>query len=149
MLEDRMDNVSGEEEYATKKLKQTAVTHTVAAPSSMGSNFSSIPSSAPSSGVADSPQQSQRLVGEVEDALSSNNNDHYSSNIPYSEVCEVFNKIEAISSRLEIIRICSDFFIKIMKQSSKNLIPTTYLFINRLGPDYEAGLELGLEKIFL
>lgn len=77
-----MDNVSGEEEYATKKLKQTAVTHTVAAPSSMGSNFSSIPSSAPSSGVADSPQQSQRLVGEVEDALSSNNNDHYSSNIP-------------------------------------------------------------------
>ncbi|CAI4311774.1 AFI_G0007190.mRNA.1.CDS.1 [Saccharomyces cerevisiae] len=149
MLEDRMDNVSGEEEYATKKLKQTAVTHTVAAPSSMGSNFSSIPSSAPSSGVADSPQQSQRLVGEVEDALSSNNNDHYSSNIPYSEVCEVFNKIEAISSRLEIIRICSDFFIKIMKQSSKNLIPTTYLFINRLGPDYEAGLELGLGENLL
>ena len=36
-----------------------------------------------------------------------------------------------------------------MKQSSKNLIPTTIPFHNRLGPDYEAGLELGLGENLL
>ena len=31
-----------------------------------------------------------------------------------------------------------------MKENPQNLIPVTYLFINKLGPDYEPGLELGL-----
>lgn len=66
------------------------------------------------------------------------------SQVPYSDVCNVFQEIEGTSSRLSIIKICSEFFGRIMKDNPQNLIPTTYLFINRLGPDYEPGLELGL-----
>lgn len=69
---------------------------------------------------------------------------HYVSDVPYSEVCKVFQEIEGTASRLSIIKLCSDFFSDIMKRNPQNLIPTTYLFINRLGPDYEPGLELGL-----
>lgn len=68
----------------------------------------------------------------------------YYSKVPYSDVCNVFQEIEGTSSRLSIIKICSEFFSRIMKENPQNLIPTTYLFINRLGPDYEPGLELGL-----
>lgn len=68
----------------------------------------------------------------------------YYSKVPYSDVCNVFQEIEGTSSRLSIIKICSEFFSRIMKDNPQNLIPTTYLFINRLGPDYEPGLELGL-----
>ncbi|QLG73425.1 hypothetical protein HG535_0E05090 [Zygotorulaspora mrakii] len=68
----------------------------------------------------------------------------YFSTIPYRDVCRIFQEVEATSSRLAIIKICSDFLYHIMKKNAQNLIPTTYLFINRLGPDYEPGLELGL-----
>lgn len=68
----------------------------------------------------------------------------YFSKVPYSEVCNVFQEIEGTSSRLAIIKICSEFFSRIMRENPENLVPTTYLFINKLGPDYEAGLELGL-----
>ncbi|QLQ79167.1 hypothetical protein HG537_0B05150 [Torulaspora globosa] len=68
----------------------------------------------------------------------------YYSKVPYSEVCNVFEEIEGTSSRLAIIRICSEFFSRIMRENPQNLIPATYLFINKLGPDYEPGLELGL-----
>lgn len=70
--------------------------------------------------------------------------DLYYSKVPYSDVCNVFQEIEGTSSRLSMIKICSEFFSRIMKDNPQNLIPTTYLFINRLGPDYEPGLELGL-----
>lgn len=68
----------------------------------------------------------------------------YFSKVPYADVCNVFQEIEGTSSRLAIIKICSEFFSRIMRENPQNLVPTTYLFINRLGPDYEAGLELGL-----
>lgn len=68
----------------------------------------------------------------------------YFSTVPYAEVCKVFQEVEGTSSRLAIIKLCSDFFYEVIKQNPQNLIPTTYLFINRLGPDYEPGLELGL-----
>lgn len=71
------------------------------------------------------------------------------SKVPYSDVCKVFEEIEGTSSRLSIIKICSEFFSGIMKDNPQNLIPTTYLFINRLGPDYEPGLELGLGESLL
>ncbi|EDO18564.1 hypothetical protein Kpol_2001p71 [Vanderwaltozyma polyspora DSM 70294] len=66
------------------------------------------------------------------------------STVPYADLCEVFQEVESTSSRLSIIKICSDFLIKVMKQDPQNLVPITYLFINKLGPDYEPGLELGL-----
>lgn len=68
----------------------------------------------------------------------------YYSKVPYSEVCNVFQEIEGTSSRLAIIKICSEFFSRIMRDNPQNLVPATYLFINKLGPDYEPGLELGL-----
>lgn len=68
--------------------------------------------------------------------------------IPYAAVCEVFDKIEATSKRLEIIKLASDFFLKVLQTNPNDLIYVTYLFINRLGPDYE-GLELGLGETIL
>ncbi|CAI4059214.1 hypothetical protein SUVZ_04G0790 [Saccharomyces uvarum] len=148
-LENGTNEISSEEASAIKKLKHPSAVQTPVEPSDMSNSSSPLPSSAPSSSGVDLSQKSGELTPKVEEGQGPIDNDHYSSNIPYSEVCAVFNEIEAISSRLEIIRICSDFFIKIMKQSSKNLIPTTYLFINRLGPDYEPGLELGLGENLL
>lgn len=148
-IENGTNEISSEGASAIKKLKHLSAVQTPVEQSDMSSSSSPLPSSAPSSSGVDASQKSRELTPKVEEEQGPIDNDHYSSNIPYSEVCEVFNEIEAISSRLEIIRICSDFFIKIMKQSSKNLIPTTYLFINRLGPDYEPGLELGLGENLL
>ena len=72
------------------------------------------------------------------------NSQNFISNIPYSELCNLFQEIEFTSSRLSIIKLCSDFLIKAMKQDPRNLVTITYLCINKLGPDYEQGLELGL-----
>lgn len=71
-------------------------------------------------------------------------NENFVSNIPYADLCNLFQEIESTASRLAIIKLCSDFLIKSMKQDSQNLITITYLCINKLGPDYEPGLELGL-----
>lgn len=72
------------------------------------------------------------------------NNESFVSNIPYSDLCNLFQEIESTSSRLSIIKLCSEFLIKAMKKDPQNLITITYLCINKLGPDYEQGLELGL-----
>lgn len=89
-----------------------------------------------------------KLPGNSEVTNSSNDsktdNSNFFSKVLYSEVCDIFQKVEETSSRLSIIKVCSDFFIKIMKDDSRNLIPITYLFINKLGPSYEPGIELGL-----
>ncbi|CAR28769.1 ZYRO0F11572p [Zygosaccharomyces rouxii] len=77
-------------------------------------------------------------------STSKNNQDDHFSTVPYADVCNIFQEIESTSSRLSIIKICSDFFTQIVKEDSRNLVPTTYLFINKLGPDYEPGMELGL-----
>ncbi|ODV88363.1 hypothetical protein CANCADRAFT_29619 [Tortispora caseinolytica NRRL Y-17796] len=65
------------------------------------------------------------------------------SSIPYADVCAVFEQIEGTTKRLEIISYCSEFFRQILDRSPHSLSTVVYLFINRLGPDYE-GLELGL-----
>lgn len=68
--------------------------------------------------------------------------------ILYSEIVKVFDEIEQTSKRLEIIQLTSDFFLEVLKSNPTQLVPITYLFINRLGPDYE-GLELGLGETIL
>lgn len=68
--------------------------------------------------------------------------------IPYAALVEVFEQIESTSKRLEIIQLTSDFFLSVLETNQDDLIPITYLFINRLGPDYE-GLELGLGETIL
>ena len=73
----------------------------------------------------------------------------FQSDIPFSELCETFQSIEETSSRLAITAICSSFLYSVLKRDPQSLIPITYLFIHRLGPDYEPGLELGLGESLL
>ncbi|ODV58859.1 DNA ligase (ATP) CDC9 [Ascoidea rubescens DSM 1968] len=70
------------------------------------------------------------------------------NSIPYKSICDLFQEIENESSRLKIIKLCSEFFLDVLKFDPKSLIIVVYLFINRLGPDYE-GLELGLGETLL
>ncbi|AAS51073.1 ACL155Wp [Eremothecium gossypii ATCC 10895] len=67
-----------------------------------------------------------------------------STSVMYADLCAVFEAVEATSSRLSITKLCADFMYSVLKCDPGHLIPVTYLFINRLGPDYEPGLELGL-----
>ncbi|VEU23427.1 DEKNAAC104615 [Brettanomyces naardenensis] len=82
--------------------------------------------------------------------------------IPYAALCDVFEKLEEEAGRLKNLAIASEFFCDLLRKSSKgerksdgegpaaqNLIEVTYLMINRLGPDYEPDLELGLGETLL
>ncbi|SCU81421.1 LAME_0B07008g1_1 [Lachancea meyersii CBS 8951] len=66
------------------------------------------------------------------------------SKILYSAICNLFNEVEGTSSRLQIVKLCSDFLYSVLSKTQNDLVPITYLLINRLGPDYQPGLELGL-----
>lgn len=65
------------------------------------------------------------------------------TSMPYVALTNTFEKLEATPKRLEINAICAEFFHEVLKVAPHELSKVTYLFINRLGPDYE-GLELGL-----
>ncbi|ODQ78095.1 hypothetical protein BABINDRAFT_15064 [Babjeviella inositovora NRRL Y-12698] len=69
--------------------------------------------------------------------------------IPYAALCKVFEKIEDESGRLKITAYCTEFFLEVLQSNPSKLVQITYLFINRLGPDYEPGLELGLGETLL
>ncbi|CAK9437894.1 uncharacterized protein LODBEIA_P22720 [Lodderomyces beijingensis] len=74
-----------------------------------------------------------------------------SSKIPYSSLTDIFEQLEHESSRLKITAIISQYFLTILQQQhdESKLIKIVYLFINRLGPDYEPDLELGLGETLL
>ncbi|KAI9293811.1 ATP-dependent DNA ligase, partial [Neoconidiobolus thromboides FSU 785] len=67
----------------------------------------------------------------------------------YSQLCDIFEKIEANPKRLEKISILTKFFLQILKSKSNNekemsvIVMCIYLCINRIAPEY-AGLELGI-----
>lgn len=71
--------------------------------------------------------------------------------ILYSRLTAVLDKIEQESGRLKITALVSEFFLEVLEQYPKpdNLVRVVYLFINRLGPDYEPDLELGLGETLL
>lgn len=70
--------------------------------------------------------------------------------IPYSKVSGVFEEIENESSRLKMTSIISEFYLEVLQQSSvSKFVKIVYLSINRLGPDYEPDLELGLGETLL
>ncbi|KAI5953272.1 cdc17 [Candida jiufengensis] len=74
-----------------------------------------------------------------------------SSKIPYSSLTDVMEKIEHESGRLKMIEIISQYFLEILNTETDimKLVKIVYLFINRLGPDYEPDLELGLGETLL
>lgn len=70
---------------------------------------------------------------------------------PYSAITSTLEKIEQESSRLKITALVSGFFLETLEQYGlpEKLVKIVYLFINRLGPDYEPDLELGLGETLL
>lgn len=71
--------------------------------------------------------------------------------IPYSKLTNIFESIEGISSRLSITALISELFLEVLQltENPKTLSKVVYLCINRLGPDYEPDLELGLGETLL
>lgn len=79
-----------------------------------------------------------------------NGNGSAASKIPYAKISAVFEEIENESSRLKMTSIISEFYLEVLQQSSVDkLVKIVYLSINRLGPDYEPDLELGLGETLL
>lgn len=71
--------------------------------------------------------------------------------ISYAKLTSVLDRIEAEPGRLKMTAIVVEFFTEILEQfeSPDELVRVVYLFINRLGPDYEPDLELGLGETIL
>lgn len=63
-------------------------------------------------------------------------------------LAKTLERIEATSSRLQIIQILSDFFAAAIRLSPNDLSPAVHLCVNQLGPSYE-GLELGVAEAYL
>lgn len=74
-----------------------------------------------------------------------------SSKIPYAKLTDVLERIEQEPGRLKMTAMVSEFFLEVMEQfpGPEKIIHVVYLFINRLGPDYEPDLELGLGETLL
>lgn len=70
---------------------------------------------------------------------------------PYSKITKMLEKIEHESSRLQMTAQVSNFFLEALEKYGlpDKLVTIVYLFINRLGPDYEPDLELGLGEFIL
>lgn len=97
-----------------------------------------------------STRDASELIELTQKEAKKHSSEYMGPKIPYARLLKVFEEIEQVSSRLTITAIVSLFFQEILDLSSPdNLVKVVYLFINRLGPDYEADLELGLGETLL
>ncbi|KAI1291856.1 DNA ligase 1 [Halotydeus destructor] len=63
--------------------------------------------------------------------------------IPYIAFCKTLLEIEGVSSRLKMIEILANYFSSVILLTPEDLLPSIYLCLNKLAPDYE-GIELGI-----
>ncbi|XP_050429038.1 DNA ligase 1 [Adelges cooleyi] len=67
---------------------------------------------------------------------------------PYCALTKTLMFIEEVSARLKIIEILSNYFRSVIVLSPNDLLPSVYLCLNKVAPDY-AGLELGIAETSL
>ena len=68
--------------------------------------------------------------------------------VPYSHLADMFEKVEAITKRLEITAIVTRALRAVIETTPEDLLPVVYLCVNKLAPAHE-GVELGLGDMVL
>lgn len=68
--------------------------------------------------------------------------------VPFPFLVETFIAIEATSKRLEIVNILTNALRTIIATTPEDLLPTVYLFANRVAPAHQ-GVELGIGDAIL
>lgn len=86
------------------------------------------------------PQKSKNS-DEIEPMVDVNWNE--GDKVPYLALAKTLQAIEAVSSRLKMIEILSNFLLSVLKLSPGDTTAAVYLCLNKLAPDYE-GIELGI-----
>jgi hypothetical protein len=72
-----------------------------------------------------------------------------SDSLPFLDVCQVFERVEGTSKRLEIIEILRVFFKGLMSAAKPgDVAMAVHLMLSRMGPEYEA-VELGVGEASL
>ncbi|KAJ1656425.1 ATP-dependent DNA ligase Cdc17 [Dispira simplex] len=70
------------------------------------------------------------------------------TDVSYAVLCYMFEQVEATTKRLLIADILTHFFRRVIAKAPQELLPSVYLCINRLSPQYE-GIELGVGESLL
>lgn len=68
--------------------------------------------------------------------------------VPYSHLADMFEKVEAITKRLEVTAIVTKALRTVIETTPQDLLPCIYLCVNKLAPAHE-GIELGLGDMLL
>lgn len=68
--------------------------------------------------------------------------------VPYLALARTLEEIENISGRLKIIEMLANYFRSVIVLSPDDLLPSVYLCVNRIAPEYE-GIELGVGETLL
>lgn len=63
--------------------------------------------------------------------------------VPYLALTDTMSEIEKVSKRLEMIEILSNYLYTVMELTPEDVLPSIYLCLNKLAPDYE-GIETGV-----
>lgn len=68
--------------------------------------------------------------------------------VPYLALAKTLEAIEAISARLKIVEILSNYFRSVIVLTPEDLLPSVYLCLNQIAPAYHS-LELGIAETYL
>ena len=68
--------------------------------------------------------------------------------VPYSHLADMFEKVEAITKRIEVTAIVTEALRTVIETPPQDLLPCIYLCVNKLAPAHE-GIELGLGDMLL